>query len=147
MCWHAASGTGKQNRDDVIAQRHHQNLAFWIAKADIKLDDFRAIWCDHQANVQHSLVGMPAFGQTFQHGQGDVFFHLGHKFWRHHRGRAVGAHPAGVRALIAVAQALVILTGWQGQMVHPIGKHKYAGFFAGHEFFDDEFCRGIAKLA
>ena len=54
------------------------------------------------------------------------------------RGSAVCAHAAGVGALIAVEDALVILCRDERDEGFPVGDGDEADFFAGEKFFDDE---------
>jgi hypothetical protein len=56
---------------------------------------------------------------------------------RHDRGRRVCAHAAGVRALIAVAQPLVVLRGRERQHVLAIDHHNEARLLSLQAFLDD----------
>ena len=73
-----------------------------------------------------------AFGLHAAHGWVNDFVHhaLVNRIG-HHRCRAVSAHAACVRALVAIEQAFVVLAGGHGQHMLAIHHHDEAGFFAG----------------
>ncbi|MDT4815202.1 hypothetical protein FQZ97_482260 [compost metagenome] len=62
-----------------------------------------------------------------------------------HRGRRVGAHAAGVRAGIAVADALVVLAGGHGQHVLAVDHDDEAGFLAVEELLDHHPRTGVTE--
>ena len=62
-------------------------------------------------------------------GSDDARHHLAFERGRQHRCRRVCAHAAGVRSLVAVEDALVILCARQRYDVLTIGKHEEARFF------------------
>ena len=66
---------------------------------------------------------------------------------RHHRRRRIGAHAAGVRALVAVEDALVILRAGERQRMLAVGENEEAGFLAGEKFLDHDLRAGIAEPA
>ena len=54
------------------------------------------------------------------------------------RAVAVGAHAAGVRSRVAVADRLVILRGFERQRGPAVAQDDEADFFSGEEFLDDQ---------
>ncbi len=64
----------------------------------------------------------------------------------YHRCRRVGAHAAGIGALITIFQPFVILAAGQCQRVAAIGEHDEARFFAVEKFFDHHPCAGRTHL-
>ncbi len=68
--------------------------------------------------------------------------HLG----RDHRRRRIGSHPAGVRAAVAVEDALVVLARGERQDVLAVDHDDEARLLAVHEFLDDHAVPGFAEL-
>ena len=66
---------------------------------------------------------------------------------RDDRRRRVGAHAAGVRALVAVAKALVVLRGRERQHVAAVGHDDEARFLALEELLDDDHAARLAEGA
>ncbi len=66
---------------------------------------------------------------------------------RHDRSRRVGAHAAGVRAGIAVADALVVLGGGESQRVFAVAEAEEARLLAVQIGFDHDFGAGGAEGA
>ncbi len=64
---------------------------------------------------------------------------------RHYRRGRVGAHATGVRAGVAVADALVVLRGGHRQCMHAVDHRNEAGFLAVEELFDHHARAGIAE--
>ncbi len=93
---------------------------------------------DHDASVQEARVA-DAVGGHAVHGRND---HLAHDarvhFRRDHRRRRIGAHAAGVGALIAVAQALVILRRGKGKHIPAVDHRDEARFLARKKVLDDD---------
>ena len=62
------------------------------------------------------------------------------------RRRAVRAHAAGVRALVAVVGPLVVLAGGQREDRVAVGERQHAGFLAVEPFFDHDLVAGVAEF-
>ncbi len=60
---------------------------------------------------------------------------------------AVGAHAAGVRALVAVPQLLVVLRDGQDDVRDAVGQHVDRHLAPGQEFLDHELAPGVAEDA
>ena len=112
----ARAGAASMRRLDQVEQvglqAHHHRLRFRIAEAHVELDHLRrAGGVDHQPGVEEAGE-RHAVGDHAAHGRLD---HLAHHarvhFGRDHRRRRIRAHAAGVRAGVAVADALVVLRG------------------------------------
>ena len=104
-----------------------------------------AVGRDHQAGVEQALVG-PALGLHAGHQRPD---HLCHDAFLdrggHHRCGRIGAHAAGVGALVSVVGPLVVLRGGQGRMFSPSTKAKEARLFALEKLFDHQFGAGARR--
>ena len=119
-------------------QAQHHRLGFRIAEAAVELDDFGVTgFVDHQAGIEETGVHV-AFIRHAAHGWPDHQVHdalvdVGGDNGR----RGVGTHAAGVRATVAVADALVVLAGGHRQYVLAVDHHDKTGFLAVEELLDD----------
>ena len=85
---------------------------------------------------------MPVLGQRGQNGADD---RIGHGFGfvvGQDGGGAVGAHAAGIGALVAVIGGLVVLGGRQGNGGLAVAQAEEGGFLAHEELLDDELGTG-----
>ncbi len=81
------------------------------------------------------------------HGRQDDFAHdAGVQLRRDDRRGRIGAHAAGVRALVAVEQTLVVLARRQRQHVLAVHHHDKARFLAVQEFLDHHARAGVAQF-
>ena len=69
--------------------------------------------------------------------------HLG----RHHGGRRIGAHAAGVGALVAVEHALVVLRGDERDRGLAVAQREERRLLAAQEFLDHDFGARLAETA
>jgi hypothetical protein len=127
-------------------QAQHDRLGFRVTKATVVFDDFGCTLCvNHQPGIEEAGIGMAFTGHAvhggLDHFAQDACMHLGcdHRCW------AVRTHAASIGAAVAIAHALVILTGGHGQNVFAINHDDEAGFFAFEEFFNDDTMPGFAK--
>ena len=139
-------GRGHQRRQQVRLEARHQHLALRVAEADVELDQLGALLGDHQPGVEHALVRL-ALGLHGGHGGRDDLvhdppLHLG----RHYRRRGIGAHAAGVRPGLAVADPLVVLRRGERQHGLAVDEREEAGLLAVQEFLDDQGVAGRAEL-
>ena len=137
---------GFHQQHQARLQAQHHRLGFRIAETAVELDDFRVTgFVDHQACVEETGVHVAFIGHATHgwpdHQVHDALVHVG----GHHRRRGVGTHAAGVRAAVAVADALVVLAGGHRQYVLAVDHHDKAGFFAVEEFLDDHARTGVTK--
>ena len=104
-----AVAAGEQGGHEIGHQAQHQHLAFGIAEAHVVLDQLGALLRDHQSGEQHARERRA----HLLHGGDRRFDDLLHRALcdvRRHDGRGrIGAHAAGVWALVAVEGAFVIL--------------------------------------
>ena len=140
-------GAGEKEVERLCAQPHHQHLTFRVAEAGVVFNQPGAALFDHQACVKHALIGCAAPGH-FADGGEDDFLHrlLGDRIGQD-GGGAVGPHPAGVGAGVAVAHPLVILRGADGEGVFAVGQDEERGLLARHEFLDHHFGPGRTEFA
>src|SRR5579872_4281214 len=131
----------------VRHQPQHQYLALGIAEADVVFDQLRPFVCDHQPSIQYALVGC-AHRLHRPQGRHDD---LGHDAGAHRvidiRRRRIGAHAAGIRTLVAVKGAFVVLRGRERDGVFAVAQREERGFFALQKLLDDDFGAGLADAA
>ena len=63
----------------------------------------------------------------------------------HHGSRRVGAHAAGIRALVTIVSGLVVLGRGKGYGLVAVTKTNKTGLFAGQKLFDHHPGSGLAK--
>ncbi len=126
-----------QRRQEVRHQPQHQHLRLRVAEPRVVFDQLRAVLGDHQAGEQHALVGR-AHRLHRPHGRKNDFVHrtLGDLVGHHRRGR-IGAHAAGVRPRVAVADALVVLRRSERDGVLAVAQREERRLFALQELLDD----------
>ena len=142
-----AVARGDQRRHQIRHQTQHQHLGFRIAKAHIVFDELRSFGGDHQPGIEHALVGR---AHGFHRASVGVMIS---RMTRAAHGlvdigrRRIGAHAAGVRSLVAVTDALVILRRGQRDRGLAVAQREEGGFLAVEEFLDDDFAAGFSEPA
>ena len=134
------------HHQQVGFQARHDRLGFRIAHAAI---EFQRLWIavvvNHQACIQEAAERDAVLGHTLHGRRNDLAHHAGVQRRSNDRCRRIRAHAAGVRALVVVLEALVVLAGGQRQDVLAIYHDDEAGFLAGQEFLDHHARAGIAE--
>ena len=143
---HAVDGT-QQQLHEIGHQPWHEHLALWVAEPDIVLDELRAARGQHQAGVQDAGEGRSLGGHPGQRRAHDLRHHPFDHRGVEARGRRVGTHPAGVRPLVAVEGALVILGGADLERVHAVAQREQACLLAVEELLDHDRAAGGAEAA
>ena len=117
-------------------------LRLGVAEADVVLDEARAVGGEHQPGVQDTDVRRAGGGEVVE----DRLDERGHQLGRlvGHRSRGVGAHPTGVRADVALADALVVLGQRQGDGGGPVAQGDQRALRAGHPLLEEERAGGRA---
>ena len=93
---------GKKRGDEIGFQARQQHLRFRIAEAGIVLDELRALRREHQARIENAGIGRAARPHAGERRLDDLAHDAGLQFGRQHGGRRIGAHAAGIRALVAI---------------------------------------------
>ena len=133
--------------NEIAVEPWHQHFAFGIAKTDIVFDQFRSGIRNHQSGEQNAFERRAALFHRLDGGQDDLIHDALFHRRRHHRRGRISAHAAGVRACIAIADALVILRRCERHGAVTIAQDEKRGFLAEHTFFDDDFFARLAKSA
>ena len=68
-------------------------------------------------------------------------------FGRHERRRRIGAHAAGVRSLVVIEHALVVLRGGERDRGFAVAQREEADLAAGEKFLDHDFRAGRTERA
>ena len=122
--------------DEVRADARQDALALRIAEAHVVLQHFRAALGDHDAGVQQPFIGALLAAQRVQRWDENFFYDAVFQLWRDQRRWGIRAHAAGVRTLVVVVHALVILRAGQHGQRRAVGQSEDRGFFAAQSFFD-----------
>src|SRR6267142_1898229 len=123
--------------EQVAPQAQQDRLRFRIAAPAVEFQRARiARAVDHQTGVEEADVAVAFLGHSREHRL-DPFAHdAGVQLGGHDGGGRIRAHAAGVGALIAVPEALVVLARGKRQHVFPVGKNNEARLLAFEEFLD-----------
>ena len=124
-------------------RQHH--FGFRIAEAGVELDDLRTVGSGDQTRIQNAgercaFVGH-GFDGRFDDGLNGGVDHILADL----RHRAVGAHAAGVRALVLVVGALVILRNRHRPEVGAVHEAHQREFLSFEEVFDNHFGTGVTE--
>ncbi len=101
---------------------------------------------DHQPGVEKTGVGDAFLFHAAHHRLDHLAQHARMNLRRDHRRGRIRAHAAGVGAVVAIQQALVILAGRHRQYMLAIDHHDEAGFFAFEELLDHHPCSRVAQF-
>ena len=120
-----------QRREQVGHQPRHQRLAFRIAEADVELDQLDAFGGQHQPGVQDAAERRAAVAPSRRAPGRMMRVHRGIlQRRRERRRRRVGAHAAGVRSGLALADALVVLRGAERQRGRAVAQREQRDLLA-----------------
>ena len=139
--------TGIERGQQVALPARQDDLRFGIAEAAVEFEHLRSVAGQHETRVEHAAIGDAAFAQLaqrrFKHGGAD---HRPERVGHDRRGR-IGAHAAGVRALVAVEDALVVLRGGEHDDVVAVSEGEDGRLLAVEEFLHEHARAGGAERA
>ena len=138
---------GEQGREQIGLEPQHQRLRLGIAEAHVVFDQLRRAVLDHQPGIEHALERRAALAHGAHRRRDDLLHDARAEFWRHDRRGRVGAHAAGVGALVAVEGALVVLRRGERQHGLAVGEREEARFLAVEKLLDHELGAGRAERA
>ena len=116
-----AGGRAHQQRGERGVQQRHERLGLGVSEAGVELDHAHAARGERQTGVEQPGERGAAAGHLVDGGLQHVAQHLLDQALGRPRQRGVGAHAAGVGALVAVEDALEVLGGLQGVDGRPVG--------------------------
>ena len=137
----------QQRRHDVRHQPQHQHLALGIAEADVVFDQLRPRRRDHQPEIEHAGERHAHLLHRRDRRQHELVHGAAFHRRRHDRHRRIGAHAAGVGALVAVEHALVVLRGDQRDRGLAVAEREERRLLAVEEFLDHHLGAGVAQAA
>ena len=114
------------------------DLAVGVAEARVELDDARALGGQGQADVEGAHERGAPMAHLVDRRLGDPFDHQVREVGGGPVERRVRAHAAGVRTLVAVADALEVLGGGKGEDRGAVGDAEDGGFGAVEVLLDDD---------
>ena len=137
FCLGALERTGERVLDEleqVGLQAHEDGLALRVSQPAVEFQRARVAGAvDHQPGVEKSDVGMAFLRHALYRRLDDFAHHARVDLGRDDRCRRIGAHAAGVRTLVAIAQPLVILARGERQHVRAVAHHDEARLLAFQE--------------
>ena len=102
---------------------------------------------EHQAGVEHAAVRRALGGHAGDRRPDDLGHRALGQLRRHAWRRRIRAHAAGVRAAVALADALVVLRGAELQHARAIDQGEQARFFAEQAVLEQDGRAGLAERA
>ncbi len=109
----AAAAASASSRSPL--EPRQQRLGLRIAEAAVELEHARPVRGQHQPGEERADEGRPPPLELGEHRPADRLHEPGHLVVGEPRHRRVRAHAAGVRALVAVVDPLVVLGGGQAE--------------------------------
>ena len=138
---------GFEQVEQVGLEPHEQRLRFRVAEAGVELQHARPLIGQHDARrrARRGTGTGPRF-MAWTIGTNTVSSSFGDQLRRAERGRAVRAHAAGVRALVAVERPPCGPgVGGSGRMVRPPTRASTAELLAFQSLLDDDLPAGLAR--
>ena len=111
-----------QRLEQVALQPRQDRLRLRIPETAVELEHLRAVVGQHEARVEHAGERSAAVRELRQHGPVNRIDELFNLSVAEPRDRRVGAHPAGVRAAVAVADALEVLRRRERNRLASVGE-------------------------
>ncbi len=137
---HPGELAGRGGEEQTAERRHEarqHDLRLRVAEACVELDHPDAVFGDDESAVQQSDE-RGALGLQLQHGrERDRLDHLVDEALGQPRQRGVGAHAAGVRALVVIEDALVVLSRSERQHRVAVAQEEERDFLSGEELLDE----------
>ena len=141
-----AIGGGHKEGREVALQPGQDHLAFGITEAGVVLKDLGlAVSGDHQAGVEHARERPTLFRKTGDGRDDDRAHDLLVELELEIESGRDRAHAAGVRTLVPVLEALVILDAREGHRSRSVAQDQERNLFAGDELLDDHAFPGLAE--
>ena len=120
-----------------LEARQH-DLRLGVAEARVVFEHLDAVRGQHQSEIEHALERASLGVHRLHRRQNDVCHRLGGDVVRVCLRRRERAHAAGVRALVVVIGALVVLRGHHRDDGLAVGEREHGHLFAGQKFLDDD---------
>jgi hypothetical protein len=131
-------------RHEIGLHPAHERLALRIAEAHVVLEDARSALGEHQAEEKDAAELDAFLPHRVRGRQEHALLDLLVQAAVHDRNGREHAHPAGVRARVALAEPLVVLHRLEDQERVAVGDREHARFLARHELLDHD---ALARLA
>ena len=142
----APSAARPAARQQIAVDQRQHDLRLGIAEPDVELDDLRAVARQHQPGVEKAAI-LVAFG-AHPRSTGSTISRMMRASQRgvEQRARRERAHAAGVRPLVAVEDALVILRRADRRARAAVAQREERHFRAAEAFLDHDASAGVAEL-
>ena len=135
----------EHDASEIAVKEREDSFCFRIPEAAVEFYHLRPFAGDHETGIEAAFEGVAFLlhGRYDRTEDADIDF-FAHLFG-HDRCGSIGTHAACIRSFIEVKDTLVILRGNHRNDVRPVAEAEHAGFFAFHEFFDDDRSAGTAE--
>ena len=133
-----AGGGGPEKGQDVVLEAREHDLRLGIAEAGVVLEYARSGWRKHDADKKCATEVDALVGDGVDRRADDLAVDLVEQGGRDDLSRGVSAHAAGVRARVAVADALVVLRSRQDHVVAARDDDEDGGLLAGEAVLDED---------
>ena len=143
----ASLDSAEHRRHKIRTKSGQDDLRFRVAEPAVELDHLRTRFGQHQPDIQDPTIGRPLGGHPAGEWHNDLFHYLFLKIVGQPRCRRNGAHAAGVRSLVVVEGALVVLRASHEDGVWPVDQGEERGLRPGNPVFDQYGAAGIAEPA
>ncbi len=141
----AAGGGGHQQGRQRGLDERKDHLRFGVAEPHIEFDDPRPQGRQHEAGIEEPPERVPFGHHALQHRQDDVVLDARLQRRVDQGARGEGPHAAGVRPLVVVVDALVVLGGQQPAEGAAIGDHEARHFGAREALLEHDTAAGVTK--
>ena len=99
----------------------------------------------HQARIENARIGRSARAHAGKRRFDDLAHDTGLQLGRQHSGGRIGAHAAGVRTLVAVEDALVVLRRAEGEGGGAVAQGEEARLLAFEKGLDHDLGAGLPR--
>jgi len=110
-----AAGGIHQDFSPVALEAHHERLGFGISHADVEFEDAGAVLGHHESGIEKTGESGGADDRIH-----DLFEDVTALVFCEDAGIRVGAHASGIRALIVIEYAFVVLRWFEGYGVFAV---------------------------
>jgi hypothetical protein len=142
-----AGGGGVEQAGERGGEPVQQDLGLRVAEARVELDHLDALAGQREARIEDAAVGDPEAAHGVDGGLDDSVHDLADQSGRRPGERGVGAHAAGVRALVTVAGALEVLRGQQWHRRGSVREGEQADLRAVEVLLDNHLRAALRVLA
>lgn len=142
-----AVGAGEHDFSEIGlgGEEGQDGLRFGVAKADVVFEDLGSVGGDHETGEEDAAEWLLLATHALEGGLEDLLVNLVGELLGGDVGGSVAAHAAGVGALVAVKDALVVLGEGERTERVAVAEGEDGEFVTKQQLFDDNFTASVAK--